>query len=491
MILLSISAALAASTPPVAHVLSDPLLPQKYRSVPPGVYPCSVTIDVSAEGKATDVHPVECDDEAFWALATAIVTWEFDPATEDGRPVAGTLPYTAEFEVRTLLPRKHAVGFVGILASAGGAGWGGVDARLHVGEQISLSAGVDVDQDTFQGSLQQVWTPVFRADVAVSNRRRSHEHRGIYGVAVGGYTDTVGSAGGYAAFRGELMTGIPGLSVGGDAGVAALFTDPPVFDDVGFWPKAGISPVYPWLRASVIWYAPIPRDRFVVVPRTQDPTVFVPEPPPVEVIDDVDGSAFAGIPAAHWSEVDTSLGGTTPTGPGFAEYPPGTYECNVRVVIGTDGTASKVRVERCPTPGRADAEATVRKWRWEPRASEVQAVFPAPIYVDREDAEAVRTQSVQLLVNGAVAPLPKHVRSQPPVFVRSLVPPEWTMERPTRACFVDADLDAQGKLVQSKWVSGDIEVMPRVMEALAKWEFFPVVVDGELTPVRVRLSMCD
>jgi hypothetical protein len=40
-------------------------------------------------------------------------------------------------------------------------------------------------------------------------------------------------------------------------------------------------------------------------------------------------------------------------------------------------------------------------------------------------------------------------------------------------------------------VSGDIEVMPRVMEALREWVFYPVAVDGELTAVRARLSMCD
>ena len=142
----------AASTPPVAHVLSDPLLPQKYRSVPPGVYPCSVLIDVSAEGKVTDVKPVECDEEAFWALATAIISWDFDPATTDGAPVAGQLPYTAEFEVKTLLPRKHIVGFVGAVASVGGAGFAGAEGRIHLGEQISVSAGVTMDLDTLEGS---------------------------------------------------------------------------------------------------------------------------------------------------------------------------------------------------------------------------------------------------------------------------------------------------------------------------------------------------
>ncbi|MFN7147251.1 MAG: hypothetical protein ACK4YP_26015, partial [Myxococcota bacterium] len=365
MILLLAGAALAASTPPVAHVLTDPLLPQKYRTVPPGVYPCSVIIDVSAEGTATDVKPVECDEEAFWALATAIVAWEFDPATENGVPVAGQLPYTAEFEVTSLLPRKNIVGFAGAVVSAGGAGWGGVEARIHLGEQLSVSAGVALDQDTLEGSLEDRWVPTFVGDVTLSTPRRHFEHRGIYGITIGGFGDAYGSAGGYAAFRGELMTGIPGLSIGGDAGVAALFSDPVTFDDVGLWPRPGLSPVFPWLRASLIWYAPIPRDRFVVVPRAQDPTVFVPEPPPEVIVEDTDGEPFPGIRSAHWSEIEPSLGDTTPTGPGFDLYPPGTYTCNVRVAVGTDGRASKIRVEKCPAAGHADAEATVRDWVWE------------------------------------------------------------------------------------------------------------------------------
>jgi hypothetical protein len=490
-LLFLLSFAQAASTPPVAHVLSDPLLPQKYRSVPPGKYPCSVVIEVSAEGKPTDVKPTECDDEAFWALATAILTWSFDPATQDGVPVAGELPYTSEFEVRTLLPRKHIVGFMGAAVSVGGAGWFGAEGRIHLGEQVSLSAGVDVDQDTLEDNLEQIWLPTFRGDFTLSTPRQHFEHRGIYGLTVGGFFDGNGAAGGYAGFRGELMTGVPGLSVGGDLGGAVLFTDPPTYDDVGLWPKFGISPIYPWMRVSLIWYAPLPRDQFVVIPREQDPTVFVPVPPPEEPVEDVDGAAFAGIRAVHWSEIEPSIGDTTPTGPGFAEYPPGTYACNVRVVVGVDGLAARVRVEKCPKAGRADAEANVRQWRWDKHPEgEVQAVFPAPIFVRRDDAEAVRAQSVLLLNNGASAPLPAFA-GNPPVYVKSMFPPEWTMDRPTRACFVDVDLDAGGKQLGSKWVSGDIEVMPRVMEALAKWQFFPVVVDGELTPVRVRLSMCD
>lgn len=493
MILALVASALAASTPPVAHVTTDPLLPQQYRTVPPGVYPCSVVIDVSAEGKVTDVKPTECDEEAFWALATAIVAWDFDPATENGVPVAGQLPYTAEFEVRTLLPRKHIVGFLGVVGSVGGAGWGGVEGRVHLGEQISFSAGVSMDRDRFEGTLQQAWIPTFSGDVTLSSRRRSHEHRGIYGLTVGGFGDATGTAGGYAGFRGELMTGVPGLSVGGDAGIATLFTAPETFDDVGFWPRAGTSFVYPWLRASIIWYAPIPRDRFVVVPRTQDPTVFMPEPPPVEVFEDVDGDSFPGVKAVHWSEIEPSSGDITPTGPGFDLYPPGVYNCNVRVVVSEEGRAAKVRVEKCPQAARADAEATVKTWEWSPRpgGGEIQSVFPAPVFVRRDDAELVRTQSVQLLVDGKAQPLPATIRSTPPVYVQRLVPPTWTMERPTRSCFVDVDIDAAGNLLATRWVSGDIEVQPRVLEALREWVFFPVAVDGELVPVRARLSMCD
>jgi hypothetical protein len=65
------------------------------------------------------------------------------------------------------------------------------------------------------------------------------------------------------------------------------------------------------------------------------------------------------------------------------------------------------------------------------------------------------------------------------------------VERPTRSCFVDVDIDAAGNLLATRWVSGDIEVQPRVLEALREWVFLPVAIDGELVPVRARLSMCD
>lgn len=484
-------AAWAAVTPAVPHVTTDPLLPQKYRSVPQGKYPCSVEVDVSADGRVTDVRNAACDEAAFWALATAIVQWEFDPATEDGRPVASTLPYTNVFEVKSLLPRKHVVGFVGAAASAGGAGLLGAEGRIHLGEQISFTLGVDMDTDTFENASDTLWVPTLRGDVALSSRRRHFEHRGTYGVAVGGFGDGYGAVGMYGAFRGEAMTGIPGLSLGGDAGLATLFTSPPTYDDVGIWLRAGSSVLYPWLRASVIWYAPLPRDQFVVVPREHDPVVYEPPPPPVEELPDLDGQAFAGISAIHWSEIEPATGDTTPTGPGFAAYPPGSYACNVRVAIDEAGLPANVRVEKCPRAGREDAAANVRNWRWAPREGKgsVQAVFPAPIFVEREDAELVPAQSVQLLEGSQAKPLPRRVHP-PEVWARAVVPPEWGSTLPTRACFVDVDLDATGKVLQTRWVSGDIEIKPRVEEALAQWGFYPVAVDGELAPVRVRLSMC-
>lgn len=484
--------ALAATTPAVPHITTDPLMPQKYRTVPQGKYPCTVDVDVDAAGKVTDVRRVECDQEAFWALATAIVQWKWDPATQDGKPVASTVPYTNVFEVRSLLPRKHVVGFVGAAASAGGAGVAGVEGRIHLGEQLSVTAGVDFDLDAMESTNTDFWTPTFRADAALSSRRQHFERRGIYGVAIGGFGDGLGAVGMYGAFRGELMTGLPGLSLGMDAGLATLFTDPPTYDDVGIWRRQGLSPVYPWLRASVIWYAPLPRDRFVVVAREHDPVVYEPIPPPVEEIPDADGTAFAGIPAIHWSEIEPSLGDTTPTGPGFAAYPPGSYTCNVRVVIGEDGAPADARVEKCPAAGRADALQNVKAWRWpeRPGQGKVQAVFPAPIFVEREDAELVPAQSVQLLSGGKPTPIPRRA-GNPLVYVHERVMPTWGSTLPTRDCFVDVDLDAAGNRLATRWVSGDVEVRPRVEEALAVWRFYPVAVDGELAAVRVRLSMCE
>ena len=228
---------------------------------------------------------------------------------------------------------------------------------------------------------------------------------------------------------------------------------------------------------------------FRSVPRTQDPTVYVPPPPPMEELAEVDDSSFDGIRALHWSEIEPSIGDVTPTGPGFDLYPPGSYTCNVRVVVGTDGRASKIKVLKCPAAGRADAEANVRQWVWDKHPDgEVQAVFPAPIFVRRVDAELVHATSVMTLVGGKAEVIK---RNTPPVYVHTAPPPIWTMERPTRACFVDVDLDAAGKVTARKWVSGDVEVSPRVMEALDQWVFYPVVVDGELAPARVRISMCD
>lgn len=490
--LLLVAAGWAATTPPVPHITTDPLLPQKYRMVPQGEYPCTIDIDVSAEGKVTDVRPVTCDEDAYWALATAVVQWKFDPATQDGKAVAATLPYTSTFEVKTLLPRKHIVGFVGLAASVGGAGWGGVEGRIHLGEQISFTAGLDLDRDQLEASYSKPWVPTYRGDATFSTRRRSHEQRGTYGITIGAFGDGYGASGGYGAFRGEAMTGVPGLSFGLDAGIATTFTDPATYEDVGFWGKSSPNPFYPWLRASVIWYAPLPRDQFVVVPRSHDPVLYEPEPLPPDIAPDVDGTAFTGVPAIHWSEVEPAEGGTTPTGPGFAAYPPGNYACNVRVVIDEAGKPANVRVEKCPAAGRADAEAAVRQWAWPPRTGKgpIQAVFPAPIFVDREDAVMVPAQSVQVLVDGVPQPLAKRV-AVPLVYARDPSPPQWGVTLPTRDCFVDVDLDATGKVLGTRWVSGDIDVRPRVEEALRTWSFYPVAVDGELQPARVRLSMCE
>ena len=487
-----VGAAAAETFPPVPHVTTDPMFPQKYRAVPPGKYPCSVVISVDAAGKATEIEKVACDEDAYWALAAAILQWRFDAATDDGVPVASKLPYTSVFEVKTLLPRKHIVGFIGGALSTGGLGYFGAEGRVHLGETLSLSFGADWDRDILESNLEELWAVGFRGDVTVSTPRQHFKHRGIYGLTLGGYVDTQTATGLYAAFRGKLMTGVPGLSVGGDLVLATLFNDPPTYDDVGVFARWGTSPIYPWIRASLIWYAPLPRDQFIVVPREDDPVVYEPVIPPPEDVPDIDGRAFEGVPAIHWSEIEPSIGDITPTGPGFAEYPPGSYVCNVRVLVGEDGAPRKVRVEKCPEAGRADAEATVRMWRWRAREGkgDVQAVFPAPIFVDRDDAELIRYQQVQRLVDGAPKALPRRT-PQPEVYVHERVPPMWGITLPTRTCFVDVDLDAHGKLAVTKWVSGDIEVRPRVEEALAKWRFYPVAIDGELTPVRVRLVMCD
>lgn len=62
---------------------------------------------------------------------------------------------------------------------------------------------------------------------------------------------------------------------------------------------------------------------------------------------------------------------------------------------------------------------------------------------------------------------------------------------PTGSCMVDVDLDATGKVINRRWVSGEIEVSGRVWDALDEWRWYPVPVDGELRPVRIRVSMCD
>lgn len=477
--------------PPVAHPTVDPLMPQSYRTVPKGEYPCKVRILVRADGSVRDVEKVECADDPYYALATAIVQWKFDPATLDGVAVDGELEYDNTFEVQSYLPRKHIVGFVGGAINAGGAGWFGVEGRVHLGEQFSLSGGVDLDQDYVRGTLQELWVPTFRADVAISSKRRHFEHRGIYGFAVGGFGDGLGAVGLYSAFRGELMTPAPGLSVGGDGGVAFMFTEPATYADVGLWQRDGANPFYPWLRVSLIWYAPIPKDRFVVVPREHDPTVYEPVIPPPEPPVDV-GAAFEGIASVHWSELEPSWGENTPVGEAFSDYPPGVYRCDVRAAVDNTGKAVAVRAEQCPSSAKAAAEANVKSWEWPARPGDrtLQAVFPAPIFVRRNDAEVVPAREVLLLEGKDAKPLPRRT-AQPPVYVYAFVPPDWGVTRPTGSCTVDVDLDPSGKVVDTRWVSGEIEVSRRVYDALDQWRFFPVIVRGERTAVRVRLSMCD
>ncbi len=477
--------------PPVPHPTVDPLMPQSYRTVKKGEYPCKVKILVRADGTVKDVENIECEEEAYYALATAIVQWKFDPALRDGLPVDGELEWDNTFTVESYLPRKHIVGFIGGAVSVGGAGWFGAEGRVHLGEQLSFSAGVDLDQDYFRGTLVETWVPTIRVDAAISSKRRHFEHRGIFGFTVGGFGDAYGAAGMYAGFRGEVMTPAPGLSIGGDGGVAFMFTEPPTFPDVGFWNRDGVNPFYPWLRASLIWYAPLPKDRFVVVPREHDPTVYEPPIPPPEPPIDV-GQAFEGVASVHWSELEPSWGENTPVGEGFSDYPPGVYRCDVRAVIDAEGKAIAVRAEQCPSSAKKAAEDNVRSWEWPAREGDVpkQSVFPAPIFVRRSDAEVVPAREVMLLVDGKETPLPKRT-AQPPVYVKRFVPPDWGVTRPSASCAVDVDLDATGKVLKTRWVSGEIEVSGRVNEALDQWAFFPVIVKGERTAVRVRLSMCD
>ena len=491
---------------PVPHPTVDPLMPQSYRMVPRGDYPCKVRILVTDAGKVKDVENIECNEEAYYALATAIVQWKFDPALQDGQPVAGELLYDNTFSVQSYLPRKHIVGFVGAVVSGGGAGWFGADARVHLGEQLSFSGGVSFDQDYLPGKAEPIWVPNVQVDVAISSRRRHFEHRGIFGFAVGGFGDAYGSLGMLAAFRGELMTPVPGLSLGGDIGISLLFADSVAIADVGLFQRDGTNPIYPWLRASVIWYAPLPKDRFVVVPREHDPTVYeavIPPPdPPIDT-----GRAFEGVYSLHWSEIEASEGENTPVGEAFALYPPGVYRCDIRALINNEGRAEVTRAEICPKAAREAAEQNVKKWEWSPgqaydalkkvkRAPDaradarVQALFPAPVFVRRDDAEPVPAASVQVLDDGVARPLPRRVAT-PTVWVSTFLPPDWGQTRPTSACFVDVDLDDTGRVQKMLCASGEIEVSGQVMEALQGWVFFPIIVQGERVAARVRLSMCE
>ena len=479
-------------TPPLVHITTDPLMPQKYRSVPAGKYTCSVTIQLDPTGKVTDVLPVSCDQDSLWALATAILAWQFDPALQDGEPVASDLPYTTQFEVKTLLPRKHVVGFVGLVGSLGGEAYGSVEGRIHLGETISLSGGVGFDRNKQYYGTYQTMNPTFHGDFAFSSPRQYFEHRGIFGATVGGYVDGGGQSGLYGGFRGELMTAAPGLSVGGDIGVGTVFTSADSDTSLGIFPKIGVQPFYPWLRLSLIWYAPVPRDQFVVVPRADDPVVYeaiIEQPAPLPVDD---SRAFAGVAALHWSKIPVSGGENPSAGPEFANYPPGQYTCNVRVLVGDDGNPKQVRAEKCPKAGVAAAETTVRSWKWRarPGAGDVQAVFPAPIYVDRAEAAQVRVSRAALASeDGSTTPIPS--AKIPEVWVKKVYSPVFSNGvNPAGECTVDVDLDATGAVLGTRWRSGNIEVKPRVLEALALWEFYGVPVDGELRPIRLTLPMC-
>ncbi len=476
--------------PPVMHITTDPLMPQKYRSVPAGKYGCSVNIVLDATGKPTDVLPVECDQESLWALSAAIVSWEFEPALQDGVAVASQMPYKTEFEVKTLLPRKHVVGFVGIVGSVGGESILSLDGRVHLGEMISLSGGVGFDQNNRANDTYQTTNTTFHGDVAFSSPRQYFEHRGIFGGAVGFYSDTVGQTGLYGGFRGELMTPSPGLSIGGDIGIATVWYEQGEDSSLGLMPQLGRAPFYPWLRLSVLWYAPVPRDQFVVVPRVNDPVVYEPiieVPPPVP---DEDGAAFVGVPAVHWTRIPASGGRNPVPGPGFENYPPGQYTCNVRVLVAEDGTPEQVRVEKCPAVGKDDAAAMVKTWKWAVRPGEgkIQAVFPAPFFINKDEAEPVRTDLVQLRAADGTLSTP---RRTPEVWVRHLYTPVFQNGvEPTGNCSVVVDLDTAGNIVSTRWKNGEPEIRPRVLEALSAWKFYPVAIDGELAPAQVTLPMC-
>jgi hypothetical protein len=164
----------------------------------------------------------------------------------------------------------------------------------------------------------------------------------------------------------------------------------------------------------------------------------------------------------------------------------------VRALIDDTGLAKAVRAEQCPSAAKRDAEANVQGWEWPPRPGkgDVQSVFPAPIFVRRGDAQIVPARNVLILRDGKTEQLPRRV-SEPPVYIHAGLPPDWGSTHPTGACYVDVDLDDRGIQLKVKWVSGEIEVSGRVFDALESWKFFPVIIQGERTPVRVRLSMCD
>lgn len=479
--------------PAVMHMTTAPLMPQAYRSVPAGKYQCSVTIQLGADGAVTGVLPVACDKEALWALSAAIQTWRFESALQDGQPVASTLAYTTEFDVRTLRPREHVVGLVGLVGSAGGESVASLDGRIHLGETFSVSFGVGVDANDrkyFRDGRSADAT--FHGDLALSSPRQYFEHRGIFGGALGLYDDTGGQTGLYGTFRGELMTAAPGLSVGADIGVATVWWVPGSDTSLGMIPRIGALTVYPWLRASLIWYAPVPRDQFAVVPRADDPVLYQeaaspdPEPPSEK------GYPFEGVPAVPWSKLPVSGGSNPVPGQAFADYPPGQYPCTVRVVVGADGEPKRVRAEKCPSVGVGAAEAAVETWKWQRRegTGDLQAVFPAPIYVEREDGDTVSVLGVATRSEDGTL-VPVHASRVPDVYVHTLYTPVFTNGvTPSQPCRVDVDLDRMGAVLAMRWRSGDIEVKGRVFEALRLWQFYGVPVEGELVPVRVSLDLC-
>jgi protein TonB len=58
-------------------------------------------LSIDDHGRVTSVEPVGQAEPAFLASARAhlIRVWRFDPATEDGKPIASTKTITLRFEL--------------------------------------------------------------------------------------------------------------------------------------------------------------------------------------------------------------------------------------------------------------------------------------------------------------------------------------------------------------------------------------------------------